>query len=47
MNNKKKDFGINLKTVSCPKSWKEVLWGGYICNDCDCKMDKYGKEIKV
>ena len=54
----KKDLGINLKTVNCPKcqteqpkirkpkGWKEILWGGQTCNNCGCKMDKYGTERK-
>jgi len=54
----KKDFGINLRTVHCPKceteqpkirkpkGWKEILWGGYSCANCGCKMDKYGTERK-
>ncbi len=51
-----KDFGINLKTVYCPKCKEEmpktrqsrglyeILWGGWTCPYCDCKMDKYGNE---
>ena len=49
----KKDLVINLKTVTCPKpktkqpkGWKEILWGGYTCNNCSCKMDKYGTKRK-
>lgn len=54
--NTKKNFGINLKGVTCPKcgleqpnvripkSWKEAIWGRYTCSNCGCKMDKYGKE---
>ncbi len=53
-----KDFGVNLKSVNCPrckalqskirkpKGWREILWGGYTCKNCGCKMDKYGVEIK-
>lgn len=52
----KKDSGINLKSVSCPKcrtkqpwirmpkDWREAFFGGYTCSNCYCKMDKYGKE---
>ncbi len=51
-------MSINLNTVYCPvckkqqpkirkpKGWKEILWGGYTCENCGCKMDKYGKERK-
>ena len=53
---KGKNFGINLKRVTCPKcgleqpnvkilkSWEEALFGGYTCSHCGCKMDKYGKK---
>jgi len=56
MSLKIKDFGINLKTVNCPKckteqpkirkpkGWKEILFGGNTCEKCGCRMDKYGKE---
>ena len=58
MSIKIKDFGINLKTVNCPKcnteqpkirkpeGWIEILSGGNTCENCGCKMDKYGKERK-
>lgn len=58
MSIKIKDLGINLKPVYCPKcnteqpkirkpkGWNEILWGGYTCSNCDCKMDKYGEEIQ-
>ena len=58
-NKSKGNWGINLGTVNCPKckeeqpqirmpkSIKEALWGGYSCNNCGCKMDKYGVERKV
>ena len=50
--------GINLEKVKCPKCGteqpkfrlpkgiKEALWGGWTCEKCGCKMDKYGNEIK-
>jgi len=27
-----------------PKSASEMLWGGWTCTNCGCKVDKYGKE---
>lgn len=51
---KLKDFGINVISIYCPKckaaqpkmripkSWKEMLWGGNTCSNCNRKMDKYG-----
>lgn len=53
----KKDMGINLKKVNCPDCGDEqpvfripedvyqFLWGGWICKNCGCKMDKYGKNV--
>ena len=55
-NKSKRNFGINLNEVKCPKceekqlviripkSIKGALWGGNTCNNCGCKMDKYGIE---
>lgn len=52
------DFGLNFNAVNCPKcktkqpqirkpkGWKEILWGGFTCKNCGCKMDKYGAERK-
>ena len=51
-----KNFSINFKTVNCPKckepqpkirkpqGMNEILWGGWTCKLCGCKMNKYGKE---
>ena len=48
-------FKINVKAVNCPecnteqprvrkpKSMQEILWGGSTCQNCGCKMDKFGK----
>jgi len=55
--NKTDKMGINLEPVRCPKCGieqpklrlpkgiKEALWGGWTCEKCGCKMDKYGNEI--
>ena len=49
--------GINLEAVDCPKcgermpfvripdSMFQLLWGGWTCPNCDCKMDKWGKVV--
>jgi len=54
---KKDKLGVNLDKVNCPKCGKEqasirlpkgkeeILWGGWTCPNCGCKMDKFGKEI--
>ena len=51
-----KKWGVNLKTVNCPKcdqeqpkirkpkGFQEIMWGGSTCSNCGCKMDKYGVE---
>lgn len=52
-----KTAGVNTEKVKCPKCGqeqpkiripkgiKEALWGGWTCENCGCKMDKYGNEI--
>lgn len=49
-------WGINAGTPSCPRcgvvqpavrlprSFKEMLWGGWTCKGCGCVMDKWGRE---
>jgi len=53
----KNRWGINLEPVNCPrcmsalpqirqpKSRREQLWGGWTCEKCGCKVDKWGREI--
>jgi hypothetical protein len=48
--------GIGLFGASCPRcaaplpmfrraaSISEVLWGGWTCERCGCKVDRYGRE---
>jgi hypothetical protein len=50
-------WGINFKPVKCPRcgtpapkiraptSVDETLWGGSTCQNCGCKMDKWGRDI--
>ena len=57
MKNIKSKWGINLKKTNCPncgktqpkfripKGIKEVMWGGWTCQNCGCKIDKYGQRI--
>ena len=54
----KKEWGINLNDVKCPKckavmpairvseNLHQLMWGGWSCPNCQCKMDKWGKEAK-
>ena len=51
-------FGINLEKVYCPKcneqmpavripeNIHQLMWGGWTCPNCGCKMNKYGEEIE-
>jgi hypothetical protein len=48
---------INLERVHCPgcdaqmpairvpKGWHELMWGGWTCPICGCRMDKWGKAL--
>lgn len=48
------EIGINLAKVHCPRCRKampplrvpaglhEILWGGWTCPRCDCRMNKWG-----
>ena len=48
--------GIGLLGASCPRcaaplptyrkatSIREALWGGWTCEKCGCKIDRYGRE---
>lgn len=49
--------GINLEEVHCPQcnermpplripeGLHQILWGGWICPKCACRMDKWGKAV--
>jgi hypothetical protein len=36
--------GTALPVIRKPASEEEMLWGGWTCPNCGCKVDKYGKE---
>ena len=50
-------WGINLESVRCPAceeqmpvlrvpdSLHQLMWGGWTCPKCDCRMDKWGKAL--
>jgi len=50
-------WGINIYPVNCPKcsenmprfrspkSFRELMWGGWNCPKCGCRMNQWGKEI--
>ena len=53
----KNKWGINLSRLQCPrcsadaaflrkpKSFQQMLWGGFTCSSCGCEMDKWGRDI--
>ena len=48
---------INLQTVNCPQcgqpmppirvpaNVQELMWGGWTCPACGCRMDKWGNAL--
>ena len=50
-------WGINLEKVHCPdcgarmpalrvpEDWHQLMWGGWTCPECGCRMDKWGKAL--
>jgi hypothetical protein len=36
--------GRKLPMIRKPTSREEMLWGGWTCPSCGCKVDKYGRE---
>jgi hypothetical protein len=37
--------GTHLAAMRKPASTEQMLWGGWTCPNCGCKVDKYGREI--
>jgi hypothetical protein len=37
--------GTRLPMIRKPASSQQMLWGGWTCPHCGCKVDKYGREI--
>lgn len=49
--------GLNLEEVHCPQCGRQMpalripdglqqlLWGGWTCPACGCRMDKWGKAV--
>ena len=50
--------GIDLETVYCPEcneampklrvpdDLHQLMWGGWACPKCGCRMDKWGKPLE-
>jgi transposase-like protein len=36
--------GADMPVIRKAASRQEVLWGGWTCAKCGCKVDKYGQE---
>lgn len=57
MENQNNKWDINLDKVLCPecgskqsmlripKNLKQLMYGGWSCEKCSCKMDKHGNKI--
>jgi len=55
----KRKWGINLETVYCPDckqqmpmlripdSVHQLMWGGWTCPNCGCRMDKWGAPLSA
>jgi hypothetical protein len=55
----KNNWGVNLTPVSCPcckaplpqvrtpKSFRQAMWGGYICPACGTEVDKWGRQTRL
>jgi hypothetical protein len=37
--------GTHLPMIRKPATTEQMLWGGWTCPNCGCKVDKYGREI--
>jgi hypothetical protein len=37
------DCGVEMSRVRMPNSFKQVIWGGHTCPNCQCEMDKWGR----
>lgn len=58
MGGNKKKWDINLDDVKCPKcgakqpalripeNLEQLIFGGWNCEKCSCKMDKHGEKIQ-
>jgi hypothetical protein len=36
--------GAPMPMIRKPTSVEEAMWGGWTCEKCGCKVDKYGRE---
>ncbi len=51
------NWAINLGTIYCPEckepmpklrvpeNLHQIMWGGWMCPECGCRMDKAGKPL--
>jgi predicted RNA-binding Zn-ribbon protein involved in translation (DUF1610 family) len=40
------ECGEELPVVRTPKNRRQVLWGGYTCEECGCEIDKWGRKVE-
>ncbi|MDF2455404.1 MAG: hypothetical protein K0R51_1397 [Cytophagaceae bacterium] len=39
--------GIQQPLFRVPQDWRQLLFGGWTCKKCGCRMDRKGNKIKV
>ena len=39
------ECGTPVPRVRRPTSWRQALWGGWTCSECETEMDQHGDEL--
>lgn len=39
--------GAQQPVFRVPKDWRQLLFGGWTCKKCGCRMDRTGKKITI
>ncbi len=40
------ECGTPVPRTRTPTSWRQALWGGWTCAECDTEMDRRGRELE-
>jgi hypothetical protein len=40
------DCGTSLPKMRIPSSTRQALWGGWMCPDCGCEVDRRGRKAR-
>lgn len=55
--NQESKWGLNIESVTCPQckngmpkvrvpeDLHQLMWGGWTCPECGCRMDKWGNPM--